>query len=320
MDTSPDMPIEQTQGSIKKCPACGAPLGAFVSTCKSCGHELSDIEANKSITTLVGKFEEIEKSVEEKGLVQKSREKEIIAKKARVIRDFPIPNSREDLQQLIYFIQPKIIDSVKPDPNLEDWKAKFSEVLNRAKNAYKGDSRALAEFDRIEKSLNSTLAGGLQIKAKRNPLIAVALVVLLAVGIFAFISSQSEKNKLAQCDEKYALGAQTEKNRLDKLFAIVDGEFKDKKYADALTHSGQLQWEFDEPCKSGEVQKTKSLWNEKRNNIAMMIQKSIDSETADKKAEQQKVVDLANLKAEQETEKAGKAESNSRKAARDSKW
>ncbi len=199
MDTNPDKPIVQKQGSIKTCPACGEPLGAFVSSCKACGHEFSDIEANRSITALVGQFEEIEKSVDEKGLMQKSREKAILEKKARAIRNFPIPNSREDLQQLIFFIQPKIVDSAKPDPNLEDWRVKFSEVLNRAKHAYKGDTKALAEFERIEKSLNITFTGGLPNMIMRNPLIAVVLVAILASGIFVLVNSQSEKNKLAQC-------------------------------------------------------------------------------------------------------------------------
>src|SRR5208282_6040907 len=130
METSPDKLIVQKQGSIKKCPACGAPLGAFVTSCESCGHEISDISANSTITGLVAKFGEIERNSEEKGLVQKSLEKAINEKKGRVIRDLAIPNSREDIKELLYYIQPKLKDSVKPDPNIEEWRAKFVEVLN----------------------------------------------------------------------------------------------------------------------------------------------------------------------------------------------
>lgn len=152
-----DLPASNTQkkGSIHKCPSCGAQLGAFVSSCVACGHEFTDVDANRSITALVERFEEIEREVDEKGIKGKNRLTAILEKKARVIRDFPVPNSREDLQQLMFFIQPKIVNSVQPDPNIEDWRVKFIEVLNRAKNAYRGDAAALSEFDRIEKSIRA---------------------------------------------------------------------------------------------------------------------------------------------------------------------
>ena len=331
MDISPEKSTTQKQGTIKKCPACGAALGAFVSSCASCGHELSDIEANRSITALVSKFEDIEKNVEEKGLMLRSREKAIVEKKARVIRDFPIPNSREDLQQLLYFIQPKITDSVKPDPNQEDWRAKFSEVLNRARNAYKDDSAALAEFDRIEKSLNTTVTGSLQIRAKRYPLVVGLIVIVIALAVFGFISSRNESTKLVQCDEKYAQGSQAEKTRLEKVFATVETEFKDKKYPDALSHTSQIRWEYDEPCKAADIQKMKLLWDEKRNTMVSMIEKSKESADAgvkaeadrvslEKQAEQRKIVDLANLKNEKEKAKTDKVEADLQKVAKEKTW
>jgi len=86
-----------------------------------------------------------------------------------LIRDFPIPNSREDLLSLIHFIHPKIQNNLKPDPNAEDWKVKFKEVMALAKNAYKGDSKTRVEFEELERSLNTTVSGDLKTSARRQP-------------------------------------------------------------------------------------------------------------------------------------------------------
>ena len=176
----------QKQGVINKCPSCGGVLKAFASSCELCGHELSGIAANRTISDLVARFDEIEADVSRAGLQGSARDKEVVARKCRVIRDFAIPNSREDLQSLIFFIHPKIQDNVKPDPNADDWRVKFKEVMTLAKNAYRGDAKTRAEFEEIERSLNITVSGALQTRAKRYPLVAagVALVVVLAaVGL-----------------------------------------------------------------------------------------------------------------------------------------
>src|SRR5438067_8696089 len=183
-----DTPVLQRQGSVHKCPSCGAPLGAFLSVCGSCGHELLDIDANRSITSLAGRFDDIEREVEAMGYKGKRREAAITEKKGRVIRDFPVPNSREDLQQLIYYIQPKIVPSVSPDPNIEDWRSKFVEVLNRARHAYKNDDSVLGELAKMEQSVDASLSTNLHIKARRNPLFFALLGLVAVLGAAALVN------------------------------------------------------------------------------------------------------------------------------------
>jgi hypothetical protein len=323
MNHPQDLPTTQKKGSINKCPSCGSQLSAFVSSCEACGHEFTDIDANRSITALVDRFEEIEREVDDKGIKGKNRLKAIIEKKARVIRDFPVPNSREDLQQLMFFIQPKIVNSVQPDPNIEDWRVKFIEVLNRAKNAYKNDANALAEFDRIEKSLDSSVSQSLQIKAKRNPLFAALLVGIVVVAGIGFVGSQMEGSKLRQCEETYAQSAQAEKGRLEKIEAAVDLGYKGKQYAEALASSTKLTWQVENgTCKVEANEQAKSFWDNKRTQLAAMIQKSADGaaaeaaatadrqaaaataaanrQSAEKQAEIQKTAEIARIAADKE--------------------
>ncbi len=324
MATESEKTINQKQGVINKCPSCGGALKAFSSKCDLCGHELAGVGANRTISDLVEKFDEIEAEITKAGLTGGAREKELITRKARVIRDFPIPNSREDLQSLIYFIHPKIQDNIKPDPNAEDWRVKFREVLNLAKNAYKGDAKTRAEFEEIERSLNTTISGSLQTRAKRYPIVAggVALVAILAVAGIA--STQMEKWKLNQCADKYAQGAVTEKARLDGIVASSAAKQTEKKYSEALTSLNQLRWEYQEPCKVDDANQEKVRWEEKRKELVGLIQKNeasdvaqnkeaADREVAQKKAEADQVM------AEKLTEKA-KEVSASRKAATSKEW
>lgn len=331
--------IVQKRGNINKCPNCGAPLAAFASICESCGHEITDIEANRTITALVERFEAIEREADEKQLSGRRRAQAILDKRARVIRDFPIPNSREDLQQLLYFIQPKLVESVKPDPNVEDWRAKFTEVLNRAKNAYKNDSGALAEFDRIDRSLDISLSDNLAIKAKRNPVFVALLSGIVVLTVIGFIFSQMEQSKLQQCEEKYARGAEAEQGRLERIYAAADQDFKSKKFPEALASSSTLRWEYETTiCKTEENTKTKALWDDRRNQMASLIQKGADTAArereaeanrlaaekeaeanrvlAEKQAEAVKVAELARIEVEKQRAQAAEAQ----RVATEKKW
>lgn len=315
MNPSPDMAATQKRGTIHKCPSCGSQLAAFVSSCEACGHEFTDIEANRSITALTNRFEEIEREVDDKGLKGRNREKAILDKRARVIRDFPVPNSRDDLQQLMFFIQPKIVASVQPDPNIEDWRSKFLEVLNRAKNAYKNDASALAEFDRLEASLTTTVGKDLHLKAKRNPLLFALLGGVAILAIIGVVVSQLDSRKLQQCEERYAQGAEAEKARLEKIALAADQNYKSKVYPEAIATAGGMRWEFEEAaCKLDENQKAKHFWDDKRTRLIAMVQTAIDADQAEKAAavnreaaEQQaverKVQEVARIGAEKEKAK-----------------
>ncbi len=269
-----DEKINQKQGVINKCPNCGGALKALSSTCNLCGHELVGVAANKTISDLVEKFDVIESEVTQTGAQGVKREKEIILRKARVIRDFPVPNSREDLQSLIYFIHPKIQDNIKPDPNVDDWRVKFTEVLNLAKNAYKGDAKTRFEFDEIEKSLNTTISSSLQKRAKRYPIVAGGISLVVVLVVIGLISSQMDKLKLIQCEEKYTSGVVAEKARLDGIVALIEEKHKEKKYSDAITSLNKLRWEYQESCKESESKYEQARWDEKNRVLTALIQKS----------------------------------------------
>ena len=275
---------DQKQGVINKCPNCGGLLKAFASRCELCGHELAGISASKTVTDLVQGFNAIEAALDAAGLQGSKREKELVARKGRLIRDFPVPNAREDLQSLIYFIHPKIQDNVKPDANAEDWRVKFQEVLNLAKNAYRGDAKTRAEFEAIERSLNVSVSGVLKTRAKRSPLIFIGLVVVAILCVAGFASTWVDGWKTKQCEEKYASGAVAEKARLEGVAAAAQAKLQANDYAGARAALDALLWQYQADCKSDEQAKDKAAWEEKRLELQAQVEKA-EKAVADKQRE-----------------------------------
>jgi hypothetical protein len=337
-----DTPVLQRRGSVHKCPSCGAALGAFVSVCGSCGHELLEVDANRSVTALAGRFDEIEREVEAMGYKGKRREDAITEKKGRVIRDFPVPNSRDDLQQLIYYIQPKIVPSVKPDPNLEDWRTKFIEVLNRAKNAYKGDNSVLGELAKMEASVDASLSENLQIKARRNPLFFALLGGAILLGGAALVNKHLESAKADQCEQAYTQSATAEKGRLEKLVSAIEQDVRGKDFAGAQAKLGQVRWELEPSCKVAENAAARTNWQERGQQLAQLVSSSAEQdasarqaqidrqqadqqaaanrESAERVAVEAKTAELARIKADEKKAVAARQAGDKRKTALEQQW
>jgi hypothetical protein len=280
--------IDQKQGVINKCPNCGGVLKAFTTTCEFCGHELAGVRANRTISALVAKFDELESEAVRSGLSGSALEGEIVARKARIIRDFPIPNSREDLLSLLYFIHPKIQNCLKPDPNADDWRIKFREVMSLAKNAYKGDAKTRAEFEEMERSLNTTLSSSLQTQAKRRPLTAIIVIVVVLLSAIGIASTQIEKWNLKECHARYERGAEAEKGRLEKILTKSDVQFRSKLFSESLATLNQLRWEYQESCMPDAIKKSSEQWEAKRNDMTALVQRAEAENVAQKQAAEEK--------------------------------
>ena len=276
---------DNKQGVVNKCPSCGGALKAFVSVCESCGHELAQVGANRTISELVEKFNQIEDEAGRGGLRGRELEKEVVTRKARVIRDFPIPNSREDLQSLIYFIHPKVQQAIKPDPNAEDWRVKFGEVLSLAKNAYKGDAKTRAQFEDIERSLNTTLAGSIQVRAKRSPLIAITVVAVIVLVIGGVIGTQFDKWQLKQCEDRDVTASAKEKSRLETVAAQVNALHREQKFVDANSALQKMKWDYEAECRKPEASLARSQWEVKNREMADSLQQGESRMAIERKAE-----------------------------------
>jgi hypothetical protein len=161
--SSPSMPnatqSDKIGGTAMRCPACGALYVVGTAACPECGYAFSGIKSTRSSEKLYEtllKFNEenkIEKMPEtptgavgsffgamgmDKSSMKKmynlgdDGESDIARRKMDVIKDFPVPNSREDLIDFLTSIQPKA-DPSAPKSGMTGWGVPGTAIGSRQK-------------------------------------------------------------------------------------------------------------------------------------------------------------------------------------------
>lgn len=143
--------VQTYAGKVNKCPCCGEILESFVTHCSSCGHELRDVKASSVVQMFSDKLNEIETTRNlEYGKINSNKarilQQTIISKtdkqKISQIRNFPIPNTKEDLLEFLILSFSNINydryngnkDVSETEKALSDaWEAKFEQAYKKAK-------------------------------------------------------------------------------------------------------------------------------------------------------------------------------------------
>lgn len=141
------------EGQIHKCPNCGELINSFVAMCPACGYEIRDTKGVSSVRQLAVKLEQLEaKRPPKKGrniLFQTfsggAQLQSIDEQKIDLIKNFSIPNTKEDVLEFIVLAAANIdlkvygLDSSRYqmlDParrELSDaWLAKLEQADNKA--------------------------------------------------------------------------------------------------------------------------------------------------------------------------------------------
>ena len=171
--TTSSTPPPQTnkEGTIKKCPACGAVADSFSTKCKECGHEFRGIELNNSVKLFFEKYDELQFLVanELKANPRKIgnstfayQEAEInmaiCDRRANLIDSFPILNTKEDILEFLSIAVPESKKKFSfleiPKKNLQKaWKSKAEQIIMKARFAMKDDKKTLEEIEVYAKEL-----------------------------------------------------------------------------------------------------------------------------------------------------------------------
>ncbi len=111
-----------------------------------------------------------------------------------------------------------------------------------------------------------------------------------------------DADDLKDCEEKYNLGVEKERNRLQMLNDQIIIEIQKNQVADAKLHISQLRWEYSHPCKNTMDAELVDVWTQKRDHLSSLIDENIAETKASEaaiKAEQKEREDRAR-KAEQD--------------------
>ena len=98
---APVTPKSNKFGDIRKCPACGAILQSFQTSCPDCGYELKNIESVQSAQMLFEQLQAVEIRNSGNMLQGEAERQRRLNEKLTIIKTFPVPNTKEDLLELL---------------------------------------------------------------------------------------------------------------------------------------------------------------------------------------------------------------------------
>lgn len=185
-------------GEIQKCPNCGEVLDSFVSTCPSCGMEMRGVKAINSVEELSKQLRKIDEADVKKGfwnnlnntLNGKSVEDIKREEKANIIRNFPVPNTREDIIEFMILASSNIQNNGE---NVEAWQSKENQVYEKASLLFGNTT----EFTRIKEMHSKNQKINKVGKIKKILPIVLGAIVLVVCIIAIAIGAANESKKQA---------------------------------------------------------------------------------------------------------------------------
>lgn len=139
---------EAREREVKRCPACGEIVGEHDYLCAACGYELQ-CASEGSIKDLYKRLEAIESTRPKNGLMDQDGYTATDKKLASAIRNFPIPNTKEDLIEFLVMANSNSNwDDVnaKSRPVPSAWRSKFDQAFSKFEISYRDSS----EFQRFK--------------------------------------------------------------------------------------------------------------------------------------------------------------------------
>ena len=155
------------EGYIHKCPECGQSLDSFCVRCPVCGHEVRDSSTSGIIS----------------GFVKKSEMCKNEAEKIAFIKNFPIPNTKEDIMEFLLLAYTNFDgDYYASHLNCEDvsdaWFAKIEQCYYKAKLVFSTKDIEFLHIQNIYDAVVKKISKG---KAKNRNKIILGIVVIAAV-------------------------------------------------------------------------------------------------------------------------------------------
>lgn len=176
-------------GEIHKCVNCGEVLSSFITTCPRCGCELRGLKNTSVLTEFVSKMKKIERERPHKEKVKNDKVSNTDAQKIQLIRDFVIPNTKEDLTEFLVFafsnINERCYNSFsnvnKAQSELSNaWESKFDQAYEKARILFGDDPDFLKIQDIYDKKETRVRR-----EKKKSTFLTIATLLITLLGFTA---------------------------------------------------------------------------------------------------------------------------------------
>ena len=219
------------EGETHQCPQCGEVLDSFISHCPACRYEIRGAKSTSSVRELALKLEAIEAQRETQKRVGLFRVDQLYVvsktdeQKISLIKNFPIPNTKEDILEFMILATSNIdmsmyssLDTPKAGAKgvTEAWHTKIKQTYAKAKNTYKYDK----DFAKIQELYDSCYA---DIKKQKNKQIVKWILLFSWIPLFIVImiwaAVSTPKDEAAEIERLEEIVVEVQK-------AIDNGEYK----------------------------------------------------------------------------------------------
>lgn len=157
------------EGAIYKCPNCGEVLESFVSNCPSCGCEIRNASATNSVVTFYNELMN----------AQTTEQKEYI------IRNYPIPNSKEDIMEFMLLTSTNILGEGNKDI-FKAWMAKFELCYQKALLIFRNDND-IHRVQQIYDDCQNRVKNDKDKKTRRNVFETIGRNIIVGIGLILLL-------------------------------------------------------------------------------------------------------------------------------------
>ena len=275
--------VYEKAGALKSCPACGETLKPLSLKCDSCGNDITIAKNIQSVDDFYKTLADISE----------------INKRIKIISDFPVPASQEDIIQFltICFSHARVLtkdqendldesnqvqslksllklgknnstnqtsDLAQLKKEYDTWAIKKDEILMKARAYHYKDLEFIKMIEKMNNEyLNNikTLRKGFSIKTKRLLIVGSLIIVLSCIMWIMIGTIESKENQ----EEK------EETEKLIKIEAAIYNNITNKKHDEALILTDQLVWTWK--LNYPDSKKKAQQYDEKRKSLKESIEK-----------------------------------------------
>lgn len=176
----------KSENSTVKCPQCGERIDAFVAKCPACGHELRGSQTLSRVRELEDNLEGVESP----------------KKRSELIRNFYIPNTKEDIYEFFILATSNLKAGGSDDAA---WRAKLEQAMQKAELIF-GEGEDLTKLRKVYKKVTNEQRrhNGLLSKlgkissAPKTMQSLIACVSLILVGVLIMVAGTATGDYIFQ--------------------------------------------------------------------------------------------------------------------------
>lgn len=213
---------EMYNGTIHKCPNCGDILDGFEVVCSACGYEVRNANAVASIKEFSEKLGSMSNYYQ----------------KAEIIKNFPIPNTKEDITEFLILASSNINGNLHKE-EFNAWVSKIEQCYQKAKISFNQDN----EIGKIQDIYQETQKSIRKIRIKRffKTFLPTMIFLIIFITIIVIVCSKiaSFWTKMTTPDVE---AQEAEVSRLETIEKDVEKAINDKEYELAMMHAKSIDY------------------------------------------------------------------------------